>query len=82
MLDILNQVPEGFLETSSEDIYRILPRPTLIHLPGRRERPLFLSILLHGNEDTGLIAIQSLLRKYRRENRFELPRALSFLVCH
>lgn len=77
MLIELDHLPPGFLETSARDLHRILPQPTLIHLPGRRPEPLFVSILLHGNEDTGLRAIQSVLRKYANQT---LPRALSLFV--
>jgi len=48
-----------------------------MHLPGRRQEPLFVSILLHGNETTGLLTVQALLRRYRDR---ELPRALSLFV--
>ncbi|HHL45699.1 MAG TPA: peptidase M14 [Gammaproteobacteria bacterium] len=77
MLDIIHAIPPGFLETSAAELHRILERPTLIHLPGRRSTPLFVSILLHGNEDVGLHAIQQLLLAYRGRT---LPRALSIFV--
>ena len=77
MLDIIEHLPDGLLETEASDLHIILPRPTLIHLPGRRQPALFVSILLHGNEDAGLKAIQTVLRKYRNH---ELPRALSIFV--
>jgi hypothetical protein len=77
LLHILEKIPEGFLETSARDLWQILPGPSLIHLPGRRPEPLFVSVLLHGNEDTGLLAIQRLLKQY--EGR-ELPRSLSLFV--
>jgi len=74
-LDILHSVPEGLLElTDSRAIGDIMPHPTLLHLPGNDPRPLFLTVLLHGNEDTGLLAVQTLLRKYAQR---PLPRALS-----
>ena len=38
---------------------------------------LFVSVLLHGNEDAGLKALQRLLRKYRGR---PLPRAMSVFV--
>jgi len=47
-------------------------------LPGRRPTPLFVSVLLHGNEDSGVVALQSVLRAYAGRR---LPRALSIL-CH
>ena len=37
----------------------------LFDLPGRQARPLFVSVLLHGNEDTGWRAIQEVLRRHR-----------------
>ncbi len=70
----LDRPPPGLLEVPARQLHEVLPGPTLLHLPGRRERPLFVSVLLHGNEDTGLIAVQGLLEKYRDQ---ELPRALS-----
>ncbi|VAX02530.1 Uncharacterized protein Clim_1224, partial [hydrothermal vent metagenome] len=58
----------------ARNLHRILPEPTLLHLPGQRPQPLFVSVLLHGNETTGLTAIQGLLRKY---DGHKLPRTLS-----
>ena len=77
MLTILNELPAGFLETSAKELHRLLNGPALIHLPGRRAEPLFVSILLHGNEDTGLKAMQQVLARYQRK---PLPRALSLFV--
>ncbi|MGA7950079.1 MAG: M14 family metallopeptidase [Thiobacillaceae bacterium] len=77
LLTELDHLPEGFLQVRATELYRILPGPTLIHLRGRRSEPLFVSILLHGNEDSGLLAIQSLLHKYTDQ---PLPRALSLFV--
>lgn len=74
VLHELDHVPDGFLDAPASGLYRVLPGPALIHLPGRKPEPLFVSILLHGNEDTGLQAIQSLLKKYAGKT---LPRALS-----
>ncbi|MFO1435645.1 MAG: M14 family metallopeptidase [Gammaproteobacteria bacterium] len=79
MLTILEELPEGILDCPSEDLHRILPGPTLIHLTGRQPKPLFASILLHGNEDTGLKAVQLILRKYESK---QLPRSLSVFVAN
>lgn len=73
----LDALPAALLDVSAQDLHRILPAPTLIHLPGRRPDTLFVSILLHGNETTGLLALQRLLRKYRDQ---PLPRHLSLFV--
>ena len=76
MLTVLEHVPEGFGTATAKELGRVLAGPTLIHLPGRRREPLFVSVLLHGNEDTGLKAAQSVLG--RRGG--QLPRALSLFV--
>ena len=74
MLTILDQLPDGLLHCEARDLQRILPGPTLVHLPGQHAAPLFVSVLLHGNETTGLTATQGLLRKY---DGHKLPRSLS-----
>jgi succinylglutamate desuccinylase len=76
MLTVLEAFPTEFAGVSARDLWRVLPGPTLVHLPGRRAEPLFVSVLLHGNEDTGLRAIQALLER----RRTALPRALSVFV--
>ncbi|MDD5322550.1 MAG: M14 family metallopeptidase [Methylococcales bacterium] len=70
-------LPEDLLEVSSKDLHTILPEPTLIHLSGKHTAPLFVSVLLHGNEPTGFMAIQLLLKKYKDR---QLPRSLSLFV--
>jgi hypothetical protein len=77
MLDTLDHLPDGFFESTATELHGILNGPTLIHLPGRRLEPLFVSILLHGNEDTGLKAMQQVLANYRGKL---LPRGLSLFV--
>ncbi len=74
-LNQIDTLPQGFLSLESPTrLHSLLPQPTLLHLQGRRENPLFVSILLHGNEDTGFYALQRLLKKYQN---IELPRSLS-----
>jgi succinylglutamate desuccinylase len=70
----LDDLPEGLLEVSSIKLHTILPEPTLIHLSGKHTAPLFVSVLLHGNEPTGFMSIQLLLKKYKDK---QLPRSLS-----
>jgi succinylglutamate desuccinylase len=74
MLTLLDHIPDGLLDCPATELHTILPGPTLISLPGRRAEPLFVSVLLHGNEVTGLSAIQSVLAKYQQQ---ALPRALT-----
>ncbi len=73
-LNQLDYLPEGLLEATSETLHTLLPEPTLVHLPGKQAAPLFVSVLLHGNEPTGFMAIQLLLKKYQNK---PLPRSLS-----
>ncbi len=77
LLNQLNQLPENFLQVSPKELYQILPGPTLMHLKGIRSEPMFVSVLLHGNETTGLLAIQKLLQEYAST---DLPRSLSIFV--
>ncbi|HRD88099.1 MAG TPA: M14 family metallopeptidase [Accumulibacter sp.] len=77
MLTVVDTLPERFLDTPARELHQIFCGPTLIHLAGRRQPALFVSILLHGNEDSGVVALQRLLR---RNGKRTLPRALSILV--
>ncbi len=70
----LDHVPERLMDIDARDLHTLLPGPTLLHLEGHDPYPLFVSILLHGNEITGLLAIQKLLKKYPRH---ALPRSLT-----
>ena len=74
MLNETQNLPEGLLDTPLERLEALLGGPTLVHLPGRRPEPLFITVLSHGNEGTGYYAVQALLQRYRDR---ELPRALS-----
>jgi hypothetical protein len=72
-----DRLPEGLLETPAPALHRILPGPTLIHVPGARPDALFVSVLQHGNEDAGLQAVQRLLAAY---DGHPLPRTLSLFI--
>ena len=76
-LNILRQLeslPDGLLDARPDEMHSLLPEPTLVHLPGKHSAPLFISVLLHGNEPTGFLALQTLLKKYQNQT---LPRSLS-----
>lgn len=73
-LQLLNHIPEGLINCSSSSLTDLFSGPTLIHLEGKQLAPLFISVMLHGNEPTGLLAVQELLKKYQHR---ELPRSLS-----
>ncbi len=61
---LFDRLPDGFLDCPANRLKEILPRPTLFDLPGRDPQPLFVSTLLHGNETSGLIAVQETLRRH------------------
>lgn len=76
-LTVFDALPDGFLELPANRLHEILPGPSLIHLAGEAPAPLFVSILLHGNETTGFLALQRLLKTCQGAS---LPRALSIFV--
>ena len=77
MLEILNHMPAGLLDLEASQLHELLNGPTLIHLTGQKRRPLYVSVLLHGNETTGWETIRALLKHYSKD---ELPRSLSLFV--
>ncbi len=77
MLTVLHALPPDLLRVTATELHELLGGPTLIHLPGRRQPPLFVSVLLHGNETSGFAALQQLLRRYQDR---ELPRELSIFI--
>jgi len=73
------RLPDGFTDAPVEKIGTILPGPTLIRVAGEPGPPLFVSILLHGNETTGFEAMQKLLAAYDAP-RHPLPRPVLLFV--
>lgn len=76
-LKIVRHIPEGFLNIKPQDITKLIGCPTIIHLKGKRDEPLFVSILLHGNEFSGLVILQNILKKYESG---VLPRSLIVFI--
>ena len=77
MLTIRNEIPGGLLDLEANELYKKLDGPTLCHLQGHRTPPLFISVLLHGNEPVGWNAVRNLLRHHQHQT---LPRALSLFI--
>jgi succinylglutamate desuccinylase len=73
---IINGLPDGFFDVDISNIRSIFAEPTLVQLEGEKPETLFVSILLHGNEYSGLKSLQTLLQKYQDH----LPRSVSFFV--
>ena len=73
----MTALPDTLGELSPREIRRVFPEPTLVRLDGRRGAPLFLSILLHGNEVSGFLVLQRLQRWMARHG---LPRPLMVFI--
>jgi succinylglutamate desuccinylase len=80
-LTAIEGFPDRLLDVAATDLWRHLAGPTLFRIPGRTDSrkggPVFVSVLLHGNEDTGWRAVQSVLQRHRDT---PLPRPLIVLV--
>jgi len=70
LLHLHEELPDGLLEIQPTQLEDLLGGPCLIHLPGRRSEPLFISVLLHGNETTGFLALQAVLKRYRDKEHY------------
>lgn len=77
MLNVYDSVPVGLLQCEAHELHQLLPGPSLIHVPGERSQPLFVSVLLHGNETSGWQAVRSILQEYQHKL---LPRAMSLFI--
>jgi len=71
------QIPEGLLGLEAPQLQAALHGPTLIHVQGRRDPPVFVSVLMHGNETVGWEAVRDLLGRYASRG---LPRSLSLFI--
>lgn len=75
---ILDHMPSRLLDRPAQSLADHLQGPTLIHLPGRKPDPLFVSVLQHGNEISGWDAVRRLLKgRYLRD---PLPRSLALFI--
>ncbi|MFT7879096.1 MAG: M14 family metallopeptidase [Sulfurimonas sp.] len=79
-LTIVEEIPERFLTINYRDIKEIFESPTLVYLKGEKAPPLFISIMLHGNEFSGLQIMQKVLKKYKVDGSFHLPRTVWLFV--
>ena len=78
MLQQYDYLPDKLLSLEADQLADHLGGPSLIHLPGRKSSPLFVSVLMHGNEQVGWEAVRLLLRRYQGGE--ELPRSLSLFI--
>jgi succinylglutamate desuccinylase len=75
LLRIFDGVPAGLLDCDAHQLAACLGGPALIRVPGRRVPPLFVSVLLHGNETSGWTGVRRLLRDLDA-----LPRSLIVFI--
>lgn len=81
MLQELHDLPADILNTGPRDLAGLLGGPTLIHLPGDRVPALFVTVLMHGNENVGWEGVRGLLReRVERFGELRLPRAMSLFI--
>lgn len=78
-LQEFNYIPGGLLDTHARDLHEVLYGPSLIQLTGRETRPIAISVLLNGDDDTGLQALQQVLKRYANQL---LPRSLLIFIAN
>ncbi|MCB0416124.1 MAG: succinylglutamate desuccinylase/aspartoacylase family protein [Bdellovibrionales bacterium] len=74
-----HELPPWFFETPVTELARVAGGPALFHLKGAQSPPLFISVLLHGNEWTGVLAVRDWLKALAARNR-PLPRDVILFV--
>ena len=76
-LDEFDHLPPGLADVEARTVRRVFPNSALIRLEGRRPAPLMLGVLLHGDEDVGLVVLQRLQAWMKTH---PLPRSLLIFV--
>lgn len=61
-LRIHTRIPAGLLDCDATELQAHLGGPTIIHLQGEMSPPLFISVLLHGNETSGWDGLRRYLK--------------------
>ncbi len=80
MLQELFEIPQGLLSLGAHELEAALGAPTIVHIPGRRDPALFISVLMHGNETVGWDAVRRLLNRYHDGFDYDLPRSISLFI--
>lgn len=62
-LNLIDGLPGGLADCRAQELAGALGGPALLRLPGKRNPPLLVSVLLHGNEDSGWNGLRRLLRE-------------------
>lgn len=74
-LQYFDALPEGLTACGARELAAHLNGPSMVRIEGKREPPLFVSVLLHGNETGGWEGVRRLLREST-----PLPRSLLLFV--
>lgn len=77
MFQTLTNIPEALFDCQPADVLDILGKPTLFHFSGKKKPALFISAFIHGNEVTGFMVFQELIKRYGSNN---WPRETYFLI--
>lgn len=75
-LQRIEGLPPGLLDVEARALNDRLGAPTLLRLKGRERTPIFISVLLHGNETSGWDGLGQVLRR----RAAALPRDLLILI--
>lgn len=78
-LHLFDRLPDGLATVPVERLGSILPGPSLVRIAGQPGPPLFISVLLHGNETTGFLAMQRIISAYGAPQKL-LPRPVLLFV--
>lgn len=78
-LTILDKVPDELYSIEVEDLHEFFGGPVLLHLKEGEGEAIFVSTLLHGNEHSGFLAIQSILKSIR-SGQVKLKRPMMILI--
>lgn len=80
MQSLLRAFNPALLEVDASYLHQFYPETSIVRLAGERDDPpLFISILLHGNEVSGLRIMQKILRFYDYPHK-KLPRTTYLLL--
>lgn len=67
-LKYFNKIPDGFINCHSVDLHDLLGGPSIIEFGDSSKPSVFISILLHGNEYSGLLGVQEFLKSTNNYN--------------
>ena len=70
-LEFYDHLPEKILDIEPHEIRTIFPHPSMVHLDHGKKETLFLSILLHGNEQSGFYVLKKVASHIKQHPPFK-----------